>query len=126
MSQRIEEIYDIDGHENSNIIAIDAALTDIAGDKNTVIFKEGLGVKPGAGMGKKFPVIGDNSILLFTLHKSELTYTLNQYKKGYYVGKRKDLCDISHMKKCAVTIADMIAEIYHDVCNREQKHEILN
>jgi putative sporulation protein YyaC len=124
MYDRLEEIYDIDGNENHNIIAIDAAVTDRVSDKNKVIFKEGQGVKPGAGIGRKFPMIGDNSLLLFTLHRSELDETMKYYNKSLPLGRRKDLCDRNYIRLCAIKIADMIAEIYHEVC--KEKNQCLN
>ena len=117
MYNMLNKIYKIDKRKNSNIIAIDAAVTENDNEKNTFVFKEGQGVKPGAGVGKQFPIIGSNSILLFTLNNTELQHTLKYYKKSLQIGKLRDLSSLEQIRRHAVRIADMIAEIYDNVCN---------
>lgn len=117
MHTMLNKIYVHDKRKNRNIISLDAAVTDHPEEKNTFVFKEGIGVKPGAGIGKIFPIIGDNSILLFTLNRTELTQTMKGYRKSLTYGKMKDLSNLEQIKRHAVKIADMISEIYHNVCD---------
>lgn len=116
MYDRLDQIYNEDNIDNKNIIAIDAAVTDDPGWKNVIIMKEGLGVKPGAGLGKMFPIIGINSILLFTLTKDELKETMKHYRKELFIGRRNDLSNKELIKEYAVIVADMIEEIYNKAC----------
>lgn len=117
MYDMLDKIYKGDKRKNKHIIAIDAAVTDDSDEKNTIIFKEGQGVKPGAGMGKNFPTIGRSSILLFTLTNIELQQTMKYYKKSLSIGKRNDMSNLDQIRRHAVRVADIIAEIYHEVCN---------
>lgn len=116
MDKSLHQIYDIDKIDNENIIAIDAAVTSYDNEKNNIIMKEGLGVKPGAGLGKIFPIIGVNSILLFTLNRRELDQTMGYYKQSLFMGKSRDLANKKIMKRYAVALADMIEEIYNKAC----------
>ena len=117
MYDMLDKIYKKDNHKNKNIIALDAAVTDNSDEKNTIVLKEGQGVKPGAGVGRNFPTIGHNSILLFTLTNTELQTTIKYYKKSIYIGKRRDLSSLAQIRRHAVRVADMISEIYHEVCS---------
>lgn len=120
MHDMLNKIYKVDERKNKNIIALDAAVTDNDDEKNVIIFKKGLGVKPGAGVGKNFPIIGHNSILLFTLTNTELQQTMKYYKKSLSIGKKHDLSSLVQIRRHAVRVADMIAEIYNKACNSEQ------
>ena len=119
MYDRLDQIYNEDEIDNKNIIAIDAAVTENPDWKNVIVMKEGLGVKPGAGLGRSFPTIGVNSILLFTLTKDELKETMKYYRKELFVGRRKDLSDKELIKEYAVYVADMIEEIYDKACQKD-------
>lgn len=116
MDKSLHQIYEVDKINNENIIAIDSAVTSYEYEKNVILMKEGLGVKPGAGLGKIFPIIGVNSILLFTLNKRELDQTMSYYKQGLFMGRSRDLTNKEIMKRYAVALADMIEEIYNKAC----------
>ena len=115
MYERLEEMYIINNHDNANIIAIDAAVTDDEGKINKLVFKD-RGVKPGAGVGRNFPMIGDHSILMFTLTNSNLKKTMKYYRKGNYVGRKKDLSNRELIKEQAKKLVDIIEEVYNEVC----------
>jgi putative sporulation protein YyaC len=116
MYRRLNEIYKIDKRENKNIIAIDAAVTEDLEKVNTMVFKD-RGVKPGAGMGKRFPIIGDHSILLFTLSNEDLRKTMTYYRKGNNIGRSKDLSNEGVIKEYAIKLIDVIEEVYNEVCS---------
>lgn len=116
MYDRLEEIYKINNIDNKNIIAIDACITADVNKLNKLEIKRNRGVKPGAGMGKTFPSIGVNSILLYTLLREDLNKALNGYKNNYK-GKRKDSSDGKKIKEQAKLLTELIAEIYNEVCN---------
>lgn len=115
MGRKLHEIYKKDKRQNANIVAIDAAVTEENSKVNKMEFKD-RGVKPGAGVGKNFPMIGDNSILLFTLNREDLNTTMQYYRKGNYIGRKKDLSDREVIKNNAKILTDIIAEIYNEVC----------
>lgn len=120
METRLKEIYKINGLENKNIIAIDAAVTDDKDKVNKVVVKRDRGVCPGAGVGKKFPMIGDKAIIMFTLNRTDLKYTMEMYRtKSLNEGKAYDRADLGRIKRHATDLVDIIEEVYNEVCNVE-------
>lgn len=119
MNTRLYEIYEKDNLDNMNIIAIDAAVTEDDEKLNTVVFKD-RGVKPGAGLGKRFPTIGAHSILMFSITREKLNKSMVNYRKGLYYGRRKDVSDRSIIRQHAENITNIIAELYNDVCNQQK------
>ena len=115
MERRLHEIYVRDSVKDYNIVAIDAAVTDENEKVNKVVFSN-RGVNPGAGLGKRFPMIGDHSILLFTLNRTDLKKTMSYYRKGLSIGKKKDLSNIDVIYEQAKIITDIIIEVYNEVC----------
>lgn len=73
-------------NSNSRIIAIDSAL----GHKNNIgkISIRNTPIKPGAGVGKKLPHIGDYSIVL-TVEEIEASYRLNEIRLGFIMAAAK-------------------------------------
>ena len=118
METRLKEIYKINGLENKNIIAIDAAVTDDGDKVNKVVVKRDRGIYPGAGVGKKFPMIGDNAIMMFTLNRTDLKYTMNKYRNTNE-GRLHDKADLGRIKRYAVELVNIIEEVYNEVCNVE-------
>lgn len=118
METRLKEIYKINGLENKNIIAIDAAVTDDEDKVNKVVVKRDRGIYPGAGVGKKFPMIGDNAIMMFTLNRIDLEYTMNKYRNTNK-GRLHDKADLGRIKRYAVELVNIIEEVYNEVCNVE-------
>lgn len=118
MYNRLHEIYEEDKLDNADIIAIDAAVTEDDNKLNTLVFKD-RGVKPGAGLGKRFPTIGAYSILMFSITRKNLDKSMFHYHKSLYYGRRKDLSDRSIIRQHAENITNIIAEIYHEVCKQQ-------
>ena len=115
----LDRIYKKDGHQNKNIISIDACVTSSDKKLNKLSVRD-VGVKPGAAVGCLFPRVGDNSIIMFTLTEKELRTTMESYKTyglGSYVGRRYDLANRKMIREQAELVTDLIAEIYHEVCN---------
>lgn len=112
MYNRLEEI-ERDNIDNKNIIAIDAAVTGDKDKVNKVEVKKGRGIFPGAGVGKKFPVIGVNAIMMFTLNKADLKQTMKAYRNNE--GFMHDKADIRRIRKYAKVLVDIIEEVYEEV-----------
>lgn len=119
METRLKEIYKEKGLDNKNIIAIDAAVTDDNNKVNRVVVNRDRGIYPGAGVGKKFPMIGNNAIMMFTLNKEDLRYTMAKYKSGNNEGKIHDRADFGRIKRYAIELVNIISEVYDEVCNVE-------
>lgn len=120
MDDRLEEIYKINKLENKNIIAIDAAVTDDNDKVNRIVVNKKRGIYPGAGVGKKHPMIGDNAIMMFTLNKIDLRQTMENYRKySLAEGNKRDLCDIKRIRRYAYDLVNIINEVYQEVCNIE-------
>lgn len=120
MYDRLEEIYKINNIDNKNIIAIDASITADINKLNKLEIKRNRGVKPGAGMGKVFPTIGVNSVLMYTLLREDLYEVLYGYKNSFN-GKRKDKADIKIIKERVKVLTTLISEVYNEVCNENIK-----
>lgn len=116
MYDRLEEIYEYDKVENKNIIAIDAAVTVDDEMVNQVIVRD-RGIRPGSGVGKKFPTVGENAIMMFTLTKAQVPNVMRGYQRNDFVGRQNDICDYRLIKEYAKTIADVIEEVYNEVLN---------
>ena len=116
MYDRLEEIYKINNIENKNIIAIDASITEDVNKLNKIELKRNRGVKPGAGMGKVFPSVGQHSVLMYTLLREDLNKVLNGYKYTM-TGKRHDKADMRIIRSNAIKLVEIIEEIYNEVCN---------
>ena len=112
MYQRLYEIYDIDQHLNENIIAIDACVTSYNDKLNKIDFRPFSGIEPAKGVGGQFPTIGEKSIVMYTLTKDQLNRMLRY--------SLKDLSNRQLIKRQANLITNVIAEIYHDVCNNTE------
>ena len=87
---------------------------------NKLEIKRNRGVKPGAGMGKVFPTIGVNSVLMYTLLREDLEKVLRGYKNKFN-GKRKDKADIKIIRERVEILTTLISEIYNEVCNENIK-----
>ena len=118
MEDRLKEIYNKNKLENKNIIAIDAAVTDDDEKVNKVLVNKERGIYPGAGVGKKFPMIGDKAIMMFTLNRTDLKYTMNKYRNTNE-GRLHDKADLGRIKRYAVELVNIIEEVYNEVCNVE-------
>lgn len=116
MEDRLKEIYNKNKLENKNIIAIDAAVTDDDKKLNKVVINKKRGIYPGAGVGKNFPMIGDNAIMMFTLNKADLRYTMDKYKNSDD-GKLYDKADLGRINRYAIELVNIIEEVYNEVCN---------
>lgn len=116
MYDRLEEIEKLN-IKNKNIIAIDAAITGDEEKVNKVVVKRNRGVYPGAGVGKKFPEIGKNSIMMFTLIKEDLKPTMDGYRNGK--GMMTDRCDIKRIRNYAKELVNVIDEVYKEVCTTQ-------
>ena len=115
MHSRLNEIYKKHKIDNCNIVAIDASVTYREGHVNKVTVNKNRGVKPGAGVGKLFPEVGVNSILMYTLNKEDLKTTMDGYRKGN--GNKYDKSDLELIKENAKIITDLIEEVYNEVRN---------
>lgn len=118
MNYMMNIIYNIDKINNEDIIAIDACVAAREHKLNKVDVRDA-GVRPGAAVGHLFPTVGRNSIVMYTLTKTDLRDTISMYNKygiGSYVGKRYDKCDQKLIREYANKITDIIAEIYHEAC----------
>jgi putative sporulation protein YyaC len=98
---------------NKNIIAIDAAVTEDENKVDTVVVKRNRGIYPGAGVGKKFPEIGKNSIMMFTLSRKDLKPTMEGYRNGK--GMMNDRCNIKRIRRYAKELVNVIDEVYQEV-----------
>ena len=117
MEDRLKEIYNKNKLENKNIIAIDAAVTDDDEKVNKVLVNKERGIYPGAGVGKKFPMIGNKAIMMFTLNRTDLKYTMEMYRtKSLNEGKAYDRADLGRIKRYATDLVDIIEEVYNEVC----------
>ena len=116
MKDRLKEIYNKNKLENKNIIAIDASVTDDDKKVNKVVINKKRGIYPGAGVGKNFPMIGDNAIMMFTLNKADLRYTMDKYKNSDD-GKLYDKADLGRINRYAIELVNIIEEVYNEVCN---------
>lgn len=114
MYDRLREI-EKDEIDNKNIIAIDAAVTDADEKVNKVEVKKGRGVYPGAAVGKRFPAIGINSIMMFTLNRTDLKHTMDSYRNNE--GFKNDRADIRLIRKYAKELVDVIEEVYEEICS---------
>lgn len=115
MYERLNEIYKKNKIDNKNIVAIDASITHNEKNVNTIGINKSRGVKPGAGIGKMFPEVGDNSILMYTLHKEDLNPTIESYRTGK--GKKFDKSDLHLIEENARILTDLIEEVYNEACN---------
>lgn len=115
MNHRLHEIYKIDKIDNKNIIAIDAAVTDDDDRVNKVVINHERGVKPGAGVGRLFPEVGEKAIMMFTLHKRDVNTVMNQYRQSNYIGNKYDLCNYDLIEEYATKLVDVIEEVYNEV-----------
>lgn len=113
MYTRLEEIKKLN-IDNKNIIAIDAAVTKEGDKVNTVVVNRNRGIYPGAGVGKKFPEIGKNAIMMFTLSREDLKPTLDGYRNGK--GMMNDRCDIKRIRRYAKELVKVIDEVYQEAC----------
>ena len=104
MYERLNEVYKKNKIDNKNIVAIDASITHNEKNVNAIVINKSRGVKPGAGIGKLFPEVGDKSILMYTLHKEDLNPTIESYRTGE--GKKFDKSDLH-----------LIEEVYNEACN---------
>ena len=114
MYERLEEIYDINGLQNKNIIAIDAAVTSVDENVNKVVVRKDSGIRPGAGVGRKFPMIGKKAVVMYTLNKADLNRTLVGYRNTSN-GKLYDKSDMRRIKKYARELVNIIEEVYNEV-----------
>ena len=107
MYDKLDLIYNVDKNTNKNIIAIDACIS-VKGDKmNEIRLDTTSGIKPAAGVGGKFPTIGNTSIVMYTLSAEDVKLVY----KGF-----PDVSNRYIIKRQAKLVADMIAKIYHEVC----------
>ena len=114
MYSRLNEIYKKHNIDNKNIIAIDASVTIKETNVNTIGINKNRGVKPGAGVGKLFPEVGVNSILMYTLSKEDLKITMDSYRTGK--GNKYDKSDLELIKENARIVTNLIEEVYNEVC----------
>ena len=63
-------------------------------------------------------MIGDNAIMMFTLNKADLRYTMDKYKNNID-GKLYDRADLGRIKRYAIELVNVIEEVYNEVCNVE-------
>ena len=115
MNHKLDLIYNGCKINNKDIIAIDAAVTASNSRVNKLKIQKGLGVHPGAGVGKTFPVVGENSVIMFTLNKTDLKETMNGYRTGK--GRVSDLSNEEIIFEKAVMLTNIIEEVYNEVCN---------
>ena len=119
MEYMLNQIYEKDKIDNDDIISIDACVTRNYEKLNGIEIRD-KGVRPGAAVGHFFPVVGKNSIVMYTLTGMELRDTVsfyNLYGLGSFVGKRCDPADRKLIQVYADKLTDLIAEIYHEVCS---------
>ena len=63
-------------------------------------------------------MIGDNAIMMFTLNRTDLKYTMNKYRNTNE-GRLHDKADLGRIKRYAVELVNIIEEVYNEVCNVE-------
>ena len=114
MMEILNQIYNIDNIDNDNIIAIDASITKYEYRLNRVQITDETGVMPGAGVGRKFPMVGNKSIKMFTLLEKDLKKVMRGYKTCQ--GMKNDTSDIRKISISARLLCEMISEVYNEVC----------
>lgn len=111
MHKKLHLIYDVDQHDNKNIIGIDACL-DVKGNKlNEVRFDSLSGVKPAAGVGGKFPMVGNTSIIMYTITLEDVRRVYNGFE---------DVSNRQLIKRQAKIVTDIITKVYNEICNCEE------
>ena len=120
MYEKLDMIYNDCNINNKHIIAIDAAITNVDSRVNTLRVQKGTGVKPGAGIGRTFPTVGNNSILMFTLNKQDLNITMENYRKGK--GRKEDKSNKRKIYENVNMLVNAIEEVYNNTC----KNNIIN
>lgn len=115
MYEKLHQIYDIDGIDDCDIIAIDASMTSNDNKINKLELRP-FGVQPGAGMGRKFPKVGEHSLVMYTLLKCDLQTVINYYNElGVDKGYDCDLADEEKINIQAQLLVGLIAEIYNEI-----------
>jgi hypothetical protein len=108
------QIYNIDNIDNDNIIAIDASITKYEYRLNRIQITDETGIMPGAGVGRKFPMVGNKSIKMFTLLEKDLKKVMKGYKTCQ--GMKNDTSDIRKISISARLLCEMITDVYNEVC----------
>ena len=113
MLDRLNQIYEIDGIDNKDIIAIDAALTKYDYRLNRIQITDESGIFPGAGVGRKFPMVGKKSIKMFTLMDKDAKKAMEGYRTCK--GMLYDKSDLRKISISARLLCKAISEIYEEV-----------
>ena len=113
MMDRLNQIYEIDGVDNKDIIAIDAAITKYDYRLNRVQITDESGILPGAGVGRKFPMIGNKSIKMFTLMEKDVKKAMEGYRTCK--GMLYDKSDLRSISITARLLCKAIKEVYNEV-----------
>ena len=114
MLERLNQIYNVDKIDNEDIIAIDAALTKYEYKLNKLQITDEVGIQPGAGVGRRFPMVGNKSIKMFTLMEKDVNKVIRGYKSCK--GITTDTSDIRKISISARILCDLIKEVYNEVC----------
>ena len=115
MYEKLHQIYDIDGIDECDIIAIDASMTSDDNKLNKLELRP-CGVQPGAGMGRTFPKVGKHSLVMYTLSKYDLKTVISYYDRlGVEKGYEYDLADDEKINIQAQLLVGLIAEVYNEV-----------